>query len=71
MRGGDEVTPTEKKMTKSHIPTHSSRGLNVTAICGRGATVATGDHALIRRLAQQARREGNAAHYCAVCLRSL
>ena len=56
---------------KTHIPTSSSRGLNVTALCGRGATVATGDHALIRRIAQQARREGDAGHYCAGCLRHL
>lgn len=58
-------------MTKSHIPTHSSRGLAGTALCGRGATFSTGDHALIRRLAQQARRYGDPAHYCMGCLRHL
>lgn len=57
--------------TKTHIPTSSSRGLNVTALCGRGATVATGDHALIRQLAKRAVREGGASHYCAGCLRHL
>lgn len=58
-------------MNKFHLPTHSSTGLAGTALCGRGARFSTGDHALIRRLAQQARREGDAAHYCAGCLRHL
>lgn len=58
-------------MNKFHLPTHSSTGRSGTALCGRGARFATGDHDLIRRLAQQARRDGNAGHYCAGCLRSL
>lgn len=56
-------------MTKTHLPAPGrASGSFGTTLCGRGSRFATGDHALIRRLAQQARREGDASHYCAGCL---
>ncbi len=53
--------------SKQHIPAPGrASGLSGTALCGRGATYSTGDHALIRRLAA-----GGGEHYCAQCLRAI
>lgn len=59
------AAPTEHPMSrKQHIPAPGrASGLTGTALCGRGATFSTGDHALIRRLAAS-----GGDHYCAQCL---
>ncbi len=52
---------------KQHIPAPGrANGLRGEALCGRIADYATGDHAMILRLA----RDGG-GHWCADCLRRM
>lgn len=57
---GENDTVTKRE----HVPAPGrAAGLKGTALCGRWATFATGDHALLRRIAAT-----GGAHYCKECL---
>lgn len=60
-----------KTATKKHIPDATATGLRGPARCGKYADYGTGDHALIRRQAAQAVKDGDAGHYCRKCLKGL
>jgi hypothetical protein len=55
---------------KSHIPAPGrASGLSGLALCGTFAVYSTGDHAAIRSIAQASKASGEAAHYCAACIK--